>query len=652
MQHLLYKSLTAALALTGCASLIVSGELNMLFILPGLAIFPGYYRYLTGKPAISRWLVAGLAVAEIFVLGFDAMFVSRDFLIAVAHMTIVFQALKSFDFHEPWDPLQVYFMSLLQLIITSELSLSMAVGGVFIVFLFVFMAVLVVSHFMKEGTIDRVDFKRPMFLVSVAALIFTMVFFVTIPRLKSGIWGRKAASGIRTVGFSGSVDFGSFGEILDDDTIVMRAEIKDSRDVQLYWRGSTLDRFDGVRWHDTFRETRRVERDNRVFTFGIHTGSLDELVKQEIILEPLDTEVVFGLGEIAALESKSWLVYINDAGTVKLPQKARRRYSYTVYSLTEPRLIGNERFGAVRGRYLQMPEGMERLEELAREVMAEAETDFKRARLTERFLLRQFDYSLKTSPPPTGVSALENFLFNTRTGYCQYFASAMALMLRSEGIPSRIVTGYKGGEANLVGSYVMVRQNNAHSWVEAFINGSWERFDPTPLADPFQSSGFRLTMDNIRMQWYRYVIGFSGSDQRAIVRTFNLPVLRLPEIGGFSLRLRPVHALALLAALFALLYFLGVRGAQFRGRSFESRAYMRFRLRVIRLGGRVTDSSAPHEVLKEAVANGVDPEQAAAFIRLYERARFGGRALDAGQRREYEKFTKELSGTGRGFRSS
>ena len=105
-------------------------------MLPGLAIFPGYYRYLTGRPPISRWLVAGLAVVEIFVLGFDSMFVSRDFLIAVAHMTIVFQALKSFDFHEPWDPLQVYFMSLLQLIITSDLSLSIAVGGVFIVFLF------------------------------------------------------------------------------------------------------------------------------------------------------------------------------------------------------------------------------------------------------------------------------------------------------------------------------------------------------------------------------------------------------------------------------------------------------------------------------------------------------------------------------------
>ncbi|HEB02471.1 MAG TPA: DUF3488 domain-containing protein, partial [Nitrospirae bacterium] len=496
MRHLLYKSLTGALALTGCASLIVSGELNIIFLLPGLAIFPGYYRYFTGKPPISRWLVAALAVAEIFVLGFDAFFVSKDFLIAVAHMTIVFQALKSFDFHEPWDPLQVYFMALLQLIITSDLSLSMAVGSVFVVFLFVFMAVLVVSHFMKEGTIDRVDFKRPMIIISIAAFAFTAVFFISVPRFKSGIWGRKAASGIRTVGFSGSVEFGSFGEILNDDTIVMRVKIKDSRAVPLYWRGSTLDRFDGVmRWKDTFKDRIRHDRTGGIFTFRGYRGDLDKLVEQEIILEPLDTDVVFGLGEVVALKSKSWLVYRNLAGTVTLPQKTRRRYSYTAYSRIEPTPVPLRMFKWELDRYLQMPEGMERVRALAREVAGTAVSPQARAGLIERYLLTQFNYSLDTKPPPPRTYVVDDFLFNTRTGYCQYFASAMVLMLRSVGIPSRIVTGYMGGEVNEMGNYVIVRQNNAHSWVEALIENKWVRYDPTPLAPPVASSGFRLTLD-------------------------------------------------------------------------------------------------------------------------------------------------------------
>ena len=644
MQHLLYKSLTAALALTGCASLIVSGELNVLFMTPGLAIFLGYYRYLTGRPPISRWLVAGLAVVEIFVLGFDAIMVSRDFLIAVAHMTIVFQALKSFDFHEPWDPLQVYFMALLQLIVASEIGLSMVVGSVFIVFIFVFIAVLVVSHFMKEGTIDHVDFRRPMLLISITAFVFTLVFFISLPRLKSGIWGRQAGSGIRTVGFSGAVDFGSFGDVLGDDTIVMRVEIKDSRPVPLYWRGSTVDRFDGVTWTDTFRPRKRIGSNYGFFTFEAYDLNLDELLEQYVILEPLDTEVVFGLGEIAVLKSQSRLLYINKAGTIMLPQKSRRRYSYTVYSTLEPHELDMTEFNKDR-RYLHLPKGMERVRGLAREVSGDqALPPMERARLLEGFLLNEFDYSLQTTRPPRGVSAMEHFLFNTRTGFCQYFASSMALMLRSIGIPSRIVIGYSGGEVNMMGNYVIVRQNNAHSWVEAMIDGRWRRFDPTPLAAPSVSTGVAQALDSIRMQWYRYVIGFSGSDQRAMVRTFTMPVVRMPEFRGVRLRLRPVYVLAVLAALSAVLYLIFIRGAEQRGRSYESRAYLRFRLRVRRLGGHVTESSAPQEVYKEAVTKGIDPEGAGEFIRLYERARFGGRQLDSGERQGCERLLARILG--------
>ncbi len=590
--------------------------------------------------------MAGLAVVEIFVLGFGALMVSRDFLIAVAHMTIVFQALKSFDFHEPWDPLQVYFMALLQLIITSELSLSMAVGGVFIVFLFVFMAVLVVSHFMKEGTIDRVDFKRPMLGISVAALVITLVFFISIPRLKSGIWGRQTARGIRTVGFSGSVDFSAFGEVLDDDTIVMRAEIKDSRVVPLYWRGSTVDRFDGITWTDTFRPRERIGRTGRVFTFSGYEGDLDELVEQEIILEPLDTEVVFSLGEIAALRSKSWLLYLNGAGTLTLPQNVRRRYTYTAYSRIEPAPVSLTKFRRDRGRYLQMPEGMERVGALAQEVTSSADFPHARAKQIERYLFTQFNYSLITRPPPPGTSVVDHFLFDSRTGFCQYFASAMVLMLRSMDIPARIVTGYKGGEVNAVGNYVIVRQNNAHAWVEAMVDGRWHRYDPTPLVSAAASSTIGQTFDNIRMQWYRYVIGFSGSDQRAMVRTFTMPVIRMPEFRGVRLRLRPVYVLAVLAALSAALYLIFVRAMEHRGRSYESRAYLRFRLRVRRLGGRITDSSAPREVFREAVGRGLDPAQAGEFIRLYERARFGGRGLDGGQRQDCERLLNGLTGKG------
>jgi transglutaminase-like putative cysteine protease len=644
MQHLLYRSLTAALALTGCASLIITGELIPAFVIPGLAILPGYYRYLSGRPPVSRWLVAGLAVAEIFVLAFDAVYVSRDFLVAIAHMTIVFQALKSFDLREPWDPLQVYFMALLQLIITSDLGLSMAVGSAFVVFLFLFMAVLVVSHFMKEGTIDKVSIRRPVVLISLAAFVFTAVFFVSVPRVKSGIWGRRAAGGIKTVGFSGAVDFGSFGEVLDDDTIVMRVDIKGGKEVSLYWRGSTLDRFDGVTWKDTVGHRELVSR--RVGIFYIrpgYWGRLGELVEQEVILEPLDTDVVFGLGEIAAVKSKSWLVYRNMAGTVFLPQKNRRRYSYTVYSLPEP---GKELFfrsHRVQNKYLQMPKGLERIVGLAKSVAGDASGAGEIALGIQRYLLRNFEYSLETAPPPPGVNAMEDFLFNARKGFCQYFASAMTLMLRSMGIPSRIVTGYKGGEVNVVGSYVIVRQNNAHSWVEALVDGRWQRYDPTPIALIPASSGFKLTLDTLRMKWYRYVIGFSSMDQQRIMRSFTAPVFRLPDIGGLRVSINPLFGLAVFASIVAVFYLIGVRRGDIRPRSFESRAYVRFRSRVRKLGGDVSGSTTPQEVLLEAASLGLDHDKTAALLGMYERARFGGRSLSYEERSECRRLLRELS---------
>ena len=142
-------------------------------------------------------------------------------------------------------------------------------------------------------------------------------------------------------------------------------------------------------------------------------------------------------------------------------------------------------------------------------------------------------------------------------------------------------------------------------------------------------------------------MGFSIADLRALIRTFTMPAIRLPEIGGVKLRLRPVYAVLMLIIVMAGFYYFGVRGAEFRRRSFESRAYMRFRLRVSRLGGDVTEYTTAGEVYREAVNRGLDPARAGAFIRLYEHARFGGRGLDPEEQKSFEGFLDDLISTGR-----
>lgn len=619
----LYKYITAALAFAGSLSLLITGELNLVFILPGVMMVPGYYRYVNDKPPVSRWLIAGLAAFEVFVLAFDVFFVSSDFLIAIAHMTIIFQALKSFDMREPWDPLQVYFMSILQIIITSELSLSILVGGVFAVFLVLFMAAMVFSHFMKEGTLQKVSFFRPTLVISLTALFLTVIFFISIPRVSGGLWGRKASTGLRSVGFSENVDLGSYGRVLDDPSIVLRAELEGEK-LPLYWRGTTLDQFDGVRWSKTFQARSRVFKQGGRFTIkSITFQDSSALSKQRVVVEPLDTNVIFGLGEVLAVEAKGWFLYKNNAGAVFLSGKDNRRVSYTTTSLRD---MGNrEVFKA--NKYLSIPEGMEKIKQLAGNLTARITDDIKKAEAILAHLESNYQYTLSPRPPTDDSQPIQWFLFNSREGYCEHFATAMALMLRAEDIPSRIVTGFMGGEADETGNYIIVRQRNAHSWVEAGIDGRWVRFDPTPVSLPVVTSKFFLTLDNLRMKWYRYVIGFSRYDQISMLSSLTLPVFETPDIGGLSLSISPLYLLGLVAFVATLIFFMRRGSSMKKTLSYSTKAYMVFRDKLRKRGGRVYDSSTPEEVAGEAIRLKADPEKVFAFTALYIAQRFGSENL-------------------------
>jgi hypothetical protein len=626
--HLTYRLLVAALAFTGSVSLAASGELNPLFALPGVAMIPGYYRYLRGLRPANRWVIAGLALVELLVVAFDTLMVSGDFLIAVAHMSIVFQALKSFDLREPWDPLQVYFMALLQLVITSELTLSISMGAAFVVFLFIFMAAMVFSHFMKEGTLDRVRFQRPLIAISLVALLATIVFFVSLPRFKAGIWGRRDTGGVSMVGFSEEVDFGSFGEVLEDGRIAMRVELSGGR-LPLYWRGATLDEFNGVAWKNTLKGRTRIRRTGG--RFNILPSGGRELSVQNIIVEPMDTDVVFGLGEIAAVKARGWVLDRDESGAVFLPVKNQRRFSYTVYSVA-----GSERAAGYAQKHLGLPEGMEEIGRLAREVSSGGATARARADLIESHLRDNYEYSLKTEPPLEGMTPVEDFLFSSRKGYCEHYATAMALMLRAVGIPSRLVTGFSGGEINDDGDYVIVRQSNAHSWVEAAIDGRWRRFDPTPPAIPPEAPFLARAFDSLKMNWYRYVVGFSTLDQKRMLMSFSPPKLKLSKTGQGKFAIRPLYVSLAVGAVVVMLafYMLRIFG---RGRpSFETRLYLGLRKKIRKKGGRIGPSSTAREALREARRLSVDGGRAEELIRMYEEARFGGKAMGAEDMRRYE----------------
>ncbi|HYQ48719.1 MAG TPA: transglutaminaseTgpA domain-containing protein, partial [Thermodesulfovibrionales bacterium] len=187
----LYKTITAILAVTGCLSLLVTGELNLLMCAGGLALLPGYYRSLKGFPQASRRAGAVLAQAALLVFLTDAFVISGDVFLAVAHMTITFQGIKSFDLKEPWDHLQVYFMSLLQLIIASELTRALTFGVIFVAFMILLVTAMVFSHFLKEGALGRVRLRRPVTIIVALTMVFTTFFFIVLPRTPQRFIGKS-----------------------------------------------------------------------------------------------------------------------------------------------------------------------------------------------------------------------------------------------------------------------------------------------------------------------------------------------------------------------------------------------------------------------------------------------------------------------------
>ena len=630
----LYNLVTAVLAVMGCFSLLMTGEVGLLLSMSGLALLPGYYRLLKGRPSAPGWAIGLLSVLTLAVFSLESA-ATGDVFIAVAHLTIAFQAIKSFDLKEPWDHLQVYFMSLLQLIIASELTYSLLFGAVFVVFMLLFVTAMVMSHFLKEDYGARPDLKKPVLTISLLTLTFTMVIFVAVPRTPLRFVGRGHERGeIKTTGFSNQVDIGSFGDVKNDPTVVMRIEMKGRGNVPYYWRGLSLDYFDGTTWRNSAGARRIVPgKDNR---YTVSENGKGPDVQQRVFLEPLDSHVIFGLSRIKSIEGDTFRVREDRSGNIFFSRKSSRGAEYTVSSA-----VTGSYPGTFSSRYLQLPSGMARVADLAKRITSGAKTDRERAVVIEEYLKRNYKYSLSTPKAPPGISPIENFLFSSKEGYCEHYATSMVVMLRSLGVAARIVNGFHGGERNKYGGYVIVRQSDAHSWVEALIDGMWTRFDPTPSVPEARPAVLSLLLDSLRMTWARYVIGFTFADQMSILRIFRRPFVfptrhlpGLPEFGP-SLYIVPISVLL----VFAIFYLR--RLVHYRRYDFVSAKFIAFRKILGKRGIKITPSTTAGEMRREArrFDCGAQVER---FLEMYELHRFGTRLMSAAERKKYLSLLREI----------
>lgn len=690
----------------------LSQRAGMFVVLAALPVFYLDWRWQAASPGLAGQMLAGVT--------------------ALAHFTLLLSSIKLFQVKADRDWLFLYLLSFFQVLLAAGLSLSPVFLGS--LGLYVFCALLAVVCFelrraraaappsesrllvandpkflwrkkrrrpAKARALARLPLAALFLFASICALALPIFFLA--PRGGTSAWsmaGGSASTGY--VGFSDRVTLGELGRLNQSNQLVMRVRVEgpDAAPRQSpRWRGVALDYFDGRRWYQSSNE-RRTVRPNEAGLFPLGTTEdLRRLTTQTFFVEPVDTPVLFAAPRAVAVQGG--LQYVRrdpDDGLASRPH-TQERVTYVVHSDTvEPdpaRLRADRRpfpqattpnLRAPVGRYLLWPDTFDnRIAELAQRVVREAgaANRYDMARAVESHLGANafggsYAYSLEMRA--SGRDPLADFLFNVRSGHCEYFATAMAVMLRTLGIPTRVVNGFQTGEYNAAADAYVVRQADAHSWVEVYFpeTDAWVTFDPTPVAGrPAGTSGEGIAgqlqryADALELFWIQYVVTYDRQGQQTLARTMRdgLRSYRV-ALAGYAAALRtrlpgwdggPVGGDGLLGLVTSPLVLaplgLGLAGLLvWRGRKLKLRPARRARRAGTATGAavefyvRMTRALAArglarreHETPLE-FARSVGMPEVLAVTDAYHRVRYGGQGLSESESTRVEEWLRRIEG--------
>lgn len=315
------------------------------------------------------------------------------------------------------------------------------------------------------------------------AMPLALAMFVVFPRVQGPLWGMPGDANSGRTGLSEDMTPGNFSSLAQSETVVFRAHFDGPApdQSQLYWRAIVLGKFDGRRW----TRDRPAEAPARFATSlpaGLMTHGAG--VQYEVTLEPLGTRWLYMLEmpqQLPQLATNGARMSAEGELSTVVPVDQRLRYD-AVSSLRYVYDGGAELADAAR--WLQLPEGRNPRTLAAGLALAAQGDPLQRANaVLQRFRSEPFVYTLE--PPLLGDDPVDQFLFDTRSGFCEHFSSAFVVLMRAAGVPARVVTGYQGGDTNPVDGYMTVRQSDAHAWAEIWLgNRGWVRVDPTAAVAP------------------------------------------------------------------------------------------------------------------------------------------------------------------------
>lgn len=593
-----------------------------------------------------RWLLTLLALSGTAAIGmhFQSLFGRSP---GVALLTLLF-SLKLLETHSRRDAFA--FVLLAGFVLISQFLYAQNLLGAVLMLLG---SALIVSAL---ALLERPDQTWPAVLrlsgqLLLQATPFMVLLFLLFPRIQTPLWGLPADAFSRTTGLSDEMSPGSISLLSQSDNIAFRASFSGGQNgatphqTQLYWRGLVLHTFDGRTWR-----------------IGPPPALLERLpaappgppVEYTVTLEPHNKDWLFALERPASLPNDARL---STDGRLIARQPVRSRLRYEMRSvLPAPNLRAplSALSPAELTAALQLPDDYNpRTRALASQWRRELGNDDAALaqRLLEWFRHEDFHYTLR--PPLLGEDSVDDFLFNTRRGFCEHYAGAFVFTLRAAGIPARVVTGYQGGEINPIDHTLIVRQSDAHAWAEIWLPGrGWRRVDPTaavapsrvernlaealPAGEPLPFlarpafswlQGARHRWDALANAWNQWVIGYNPQRQRSLLAHIGLQAHDWRQMA------------ALLGSLGGTLLLAYTAWALYQRPSNDPalRQWQRFCQRLARRQLARSPWEGPQDYARRVIGNLQDKpalaREVAAIAALYERLRYAAPAADTATRR-------------------
>jgi transglutaminase-like putative cysteine protease len=490
---------------------------------------------------------AALVYAAFFPL--DYFLLSRDLLTAAVHLVFFLAVLRILTASSNRDNLYIAVIAFLELLAASILSINFNFFLCLNLFLLFAIAALssgeIRRSMRRAATTSRAGMKHfhsrlALLAVWIALGILTLTagMFFLLPRTADAALSTLTSRHIRVPGYSEHVTLGDIGEFKISSRAVMHVAIYGNQSMgPAKWRGDVLSDFDGWTWsRGVLPSDHAILSKKGHISLGVRAG---QQRSYRVEFTDLDSRNLFFAGTPETVEGLLDGTEVEPGtGCFRLPQTPPSDFRYDVFAVLEDppetaALVYPTPILDLRRRelYLRLPALDPRIAELARSMTAGAANDLARARAIEQGLRTGYGYTLEL-PRRQVKDPLADFLFVRRKGHCEYFASAMAVMLRTLGIPSRLATGFQLGQYNPISDLWVVRASDAHSWVEAWIPGhGWTTFDPTPPDFSSHSlsvfSKFGLYLDAAETFWQQWVVGYDPHHQGTLADRIQQAVRRL-----------------------------------------------------------------------------------------------------------------------------